>query len=393
MYKNLFFLIAIMLLLLACGSDDGTDPPSNPGVMLPGEFPVVLTTEIYMDNTIPDIEPSYSYDWADPVQSDLLDANIYTPDNCNNYIRDGYGPRTLSDEYDLHLGLDIADCLEYQGEEYDDGRPATVFSMCSGIVENIDPNNKCSVYVTCDLGFANPDMGDNVEFIYRHLDEFDQNIAIGQRIEKGAPIGIMGTCEANVRHLHLSTVRNNPHENVNGSRMFDFERNAYFNRLNQGSPDDVDIRIIESNSNTTVRFTLLGNKSSTVQLGIRTAKFGDVNYNFEAVNYTSDGSAERDNSCFVDKVCLYTYDFNGVKTACDFYEDQMDDLPADFPASPARGEGNFYPIECTGLFAKVSIVYDFVLQGFSLSDLEAEFGDTFEPYVAGVFGDAVRAAN
>lgn len=103
-------------------------------------------------------------------------------------MRDDYGSRILSNEYDLHLGLDIEHCVSYNGENYDDHHPTTVYSMCDGVIDDIDGNNKCSVYVICDQGFANQDMRENIEFVYRHLDEFDPNLVIGGRIEKGTPI-------------------------------------------------------------------------------------------------------------------------------------------------------------------------------------------------------------
>jgi len=387
MIRNLFIIIAIVAVFSSCKDDDGP-------IIFSGEFPVVFSTETYFDASIIDIEPEYNYNWSDPVRSDLLNLTTYSPGNCYNYVRDDYGSRILSHEYDLHLGMDIEHCVSYNGENYDDDNPATVYSMCDGVIDDIDLGNKCSVHVICDQGFANPDMGENIEFAYRHLDEFDSKIEIGGRIEKGTPIGIMGTCEANLRHLHLSCIRTSPRENVKVARMFDVNRNAYFNRLDQGSPEDVDIRIIDSNKNNTIiRFALLGNKVTKAQLGVVTEKYGNIYYNFEQVNYTSDGSNERDNPCFIDKICMYAYGFNGTQTACNIYETEKDDLPSDYPASIARGEGNYFPIECTELTSKVAFVYDFILQGFNVSDLQQELGKTFQPYVVGVFGDGVRVKN
>ncbi len=386
MNKILVKTIVIAMLFSSCKDDEP--------IIFSGEFPVVLSTEAYFDPNMTDIEPEYNYNWSDPVKSGLLDINSYNPGDCNNYVRDDFGSRILSNRYDLHLGMDIEHCLSFNGENYDDGNPTTVFSMCDGVIDNIDPANKCSVYVICDQGFANLGMGENVEFVYRHLDEFDTDLEIDGRIEKGAPIGTMGTCEANLRHLHLSCVRQNPHKNIKVSRMFDVNRNAHFNRLDQGNPEDVDIRILESNNNSTIiRFALLGNKVTKVQLGIETEKYGNVYYNFEQVNYTSDGSSERDNPCFIDNICVYAYGFNGRQTACDIYESDKDQLPNDYPASAARGEGNYFPIECTELTSKVAFVYDFVLQGFNAADLEQELGKTFQPYVLGVFGDGIRVKN
>lgn len=327
------------------------DVCDTPNLNIPTEFPFDLTTETYFDPEVREIEPSYGYSWADPVCANVLDQDEYNPSQGNSYVRDPVLSRELSNEYDLHQGLDITPFVSCGTDIYDEDNPPPIISMCDGTIIEINEDNKCSIYVACDQTFINPEVGDEVEFIYRHLEAFQLGLAEGDYVNKGDILGSMGRCDANKIHLHLSCRGESGNKKL--ARMFNPERGGFLN-----TTQTAEMKMLYSTADSTLfRIIFPGNEWGVnefyIESGTETRR-----YNMEEVIEIADGSEERDDPHFIQGLGLYAYGFNGDKSACSLYENDKEDYPAYYPASAQRETGKFYPIECEGLASKVAFIVD-----------------------------------
>ena len=338
-------------------------------------FPFSFSTETYFDANTKNIEPSYNYNWVDPVNADVLDQQEFSPSKGNSYVRDPYMSRTLSDRHDHHQGLDITAFVSHNGTIYDEDNLPPIISMCDGIVDRIDEDNLCSIYVVCDEGFANPDMGENVEFIYRHLQSFTSDLSEGDRVNAGDELGIMGNCGANTHHLHLSCRRDDPRMNVKLARMFDPERGGILRET-----QIAEIKMMYSNEDSSLfRFAFPGNEWGVNEFFIQSGT--DKRYiNMEEITEVHDD--DRDDPYIIQGLKIVSYPFNGEKSACDLYENDKDDLPVYYPGSTLRGEGKYYPIECEGLQETVAFVIDITWYG--------ELSGTVSAGMLDVWGNGVK---
>ena len=341
----------LTILLFSCADDDLPVPENGSSS--------VLNTETFKISGVGYESEEYTYDFVLPINFDLWLDELYNPGDCNNYTRDGFGPRLLSKKFDNHAGFDITSCGKINGEQFDDTNPPVVYSMSDGIVEEIDENNKCSIYIKSNSVFnGNPDWG-HIYFIYRHNSEILTKV--GATIKKGEAIAVIGNCDASKYHLHLSIrpEKNNNGKNVNPSRVFNPKESPYLEVLTKA-----EIRILASTvEQSIIRLAIPGNQGGLNEIQIKDESTEKQwVYNFENVIRDANGSDERDDPRYIDGLEIYAYGYDGETPACEKYTKDAADLTKEYPASPARGEGNFYPIECEGYSGQVSQVYDVVVK-------------------------------
>ncbi len=323
----------------------------EPNINVPIEFPFDLIVDTFFDSNVRAIEPAYGYSWADPVCANVLDMEEYNPSKGNSYVRDPVLSRELSNEYDLHQGLDITPFVTCGSDVFDEFNLPSIISMCDGTVIEINEENKCSVYVECDQTFINPEVGDKVEFVYRHLESFRAGLREGDLVKKGDVLGVMGNCDANKIHLHLSCRGENGNKKL--ARMFDPDRGGFLKRT-----QTAEMKMLYTNKDSTLfRIIFPGNEWGVNEFFIESGTEIRL-YNMEEVIETANGSDERDDPNYVDGLGIYAYAFNGDQTACDLYQNDKNDYPLYYPASGQRESGEFYPIECQGLASEVAFVID-----------------------------------
>ncbi len=353
------------------------------------EFPLVMATRSFFDPTLENIEPEpgvYGFDF--PVKADILSSATYEPARCATYFKDTYTPRMLSERFDLHAGFDIDCCgITYDGIEYNcEDNPPPIISVCDGTVYRIDQENKASIYVECDQEYNGNPWG-NIRVVYRHLAEFHQALVDGGegfRVSVNDTIGIMGKEDANTVHLHFSVRSTSSSRNRHPARLFDPARSPFFAFL-----DSADIRILENVADSVlIRIAVPGNMVGINRFEFDVEGKAAVVYDAEYVIQTADGSSERDDPGYIEGMEIYAYAYNGYKSACEGWDDDKDEIGTEYPGSAARGEGNYHPIPCEGLYATAALVYDVVLhldQPIAAGELSEKLYIT----VADVFGYGV----
>lgn len=349
-----------------------------------------MSTVAYRDISIPYIELNPSkYNFAYPIQADILDSLNFTPPNDGVYLKATYGHRylsSLSDRTDNHGGFDYWSNHSYNGINYDDSLKAPIICMCDGVISQVlnGPDSLLeltasgrSVRVTCDS--ISQAFGGSHSINYRHLSSLgalatiaDTAAASTITIQKGEVIGLMGESgtTSNV-HLHLSSNAVHP---VNGNsflstaRLFDPTLHpAVLKELTDATidvlhdwPDSALVRVTWPYNQTINQFEFI-NQSDTVV------------FNKEEAYDT--GSAIRDNHDCLPGIKVFAYQFNGKQTAQNRYLSGMNNIPAIYPASPNRDTNialyGYQHVPIT--IDSVAYVYDFMVKGLSPAHQKEDF--------------------
>lgn len=349
-----------------------------------------LSTTTYRDVSIPNIELNLSkYDFAYPIQADILDSVNFLPPHDGVYLKSTYGHRYLSNNSrrtDNHGGFDYWSKHTYQGTNYNDNVKSPIICMCSGVISQVlhGPDSVLdltasgrSVRVTCDS--LSQAFGGITRIYYRHLDSLGPLAALADTaasrtisIQKGDLIGFMGKSgtTSNV-HLHLSSTSVHPvHGNsfLSTARLFDPTLHPpILKELTDAKievlhdwPDSALFRIIWPYNQTINQFEFI-NQSDTIV------------FNKEEAYQT--GGAIRDNHDCLPDVKVFAYQFNGKQTAKSRYVSEMNNMPAIYPASPQRDTNltrygyQHFPIE----YDSIGYVYDFMVKNLSPSHQKEDF--------------------
>lgn len=347
-----------------------------------------MSTTTYRDLSIPYIEldPS-AYNFSYPIFSDVLTINNFNPPTDGLYLKASFGHRYLSSRptrTDNHGGLDFWQYHDFQGETYDNSNLVPIRSMCDGYISQVlnDANVEStstgrSVQVTCDSSFQS--WGGDIKINYRHLSNLGTLASIAETapmgsipINKGDTIGLMGESGTTTNvHLHMSTQTIHPVYGsafINTNRLFD----------PTSSPE-----ILGPLSNATVE--LLHNWQDSALFRVIWPFNQSIN-RFEFINQSDlrifdkeaaydTGSSIRDNHDCINDIEVYAYQFNGSQTAASRYLNEMNNMPAIYPASPLRDANlSIYgyphiPITDDG----ISYVYDFLIKNISPTHLQNDF--------------------
>ncbi|MEM6964876.1 MAG: Ig-like domain-containing protein [Bacteroidota bacterium] len=368
-----------------------------------GQQPTPLTTTSFINLDDPDVEPAYNYDMIPPVEADILDnPDNYTPDMDNRYFMSVFGPRHKEVDmssiqyFDFHQGTDITWNVSHNNEEYTSDNPPNIVSMCDGVVFDIynpdyeDAENTATgrfVTVRCDQEFAgNPAWG-SIYIAYRHLDEINEDLYIGQSILQGTLIGSMGeTGETDAVHLHMSVIRRNTESEINVHPMRIFDPVAIPHLLDYLTEAEI-TQLNYSEAEALFRIAIPYHQANLKSLKVSLPNNAYTNtYDFEAVSQLDE--AQRDNHAIVTGLELFAYPFNRGETAYDRHWNKYDDgkITDAYPSSPENLE-DFAPFLAEGLLHTPAYVLDVKVndlpEGYHIEDLEIELLD--------IYGRGVRA--
>lgn len=178
---------------------------------------IVPKSEGYDDLKIYDLEDhatkftyteSTSYWW--PIGSSEADGGVYggTP-SCTN-ISSYYGPRTIQGQAGYHKGIDIA-CGRGNSDVIIAAKSGTVTAMNDGCPSYSSYGNNCGG------GYGNYviiDHGDGTSTAYAHMWKDSIIVKVGDRVNQGQKLGMMGSSGSSTGyHLHFEVRINN--EKVN----------------------------------------------------------------------------------------------------------------------------------------------------------------------------------
>ena len=351
------------------------------------------------------VEPSYDYGFIHPVNADILNEspNSYVPSYQNRYFMSIYGPRHKQVDtsnigyFDFHKGADITAVGTYAGVSYDETNPPTIYSMCGGVVDEIFDGSDAemeatgtgrSVIVRCDTVYnADPSWG-NIYIAYRHLENVDANVQVGQNINQGAPIGLMGASgHTSTVHLHLSAIRKNTGSsiNVNTRRLFnptshthlhDYLTNAEIYQLRYDSTSAW-FRIAIPYNQCNIMF---------VKVSLPEGNYERI-YHFEDISQLPE--EDRDDNNSVDGLELFVYPFNrghsAYRRVWDRYYDGQ--IPATYPASLDAPPGDFFPFLSVGLLETPAYTFD-----LKVLDLPVEYDiNDLKIQILDIYGFGVQA--
>ena len=341
-----------------------------------------LNTNAYRDTTIPYIELNQSaYNFSYPILADILDSNNFSPPTDGRYLAASFGHRYLStyqNKTDNHGGFDYWPNHVFNGVTYDVNNLIAINCMCDGYISQVidGPDSILeltaggrSVRVTCDSTFQS--FGNKIKINDRHLSAVgtlaamaDTAVAGTINISKGDTIGIIGESGTTVNvHLHLSALTLHPifgNAYVNTARLFDPTEspgvlgpldNATISLLHDW-PDSALFRVIWPFNQTINQFEFINEMDTVI-------------FNKEEAYQT--GSALRDRHDCLPNIDVYAYQFNGYLTAKYRYLNEMNNMPAPYPASPNRDTSlalygySHLPIT----HDSVSFVYDFMVKNLS----------------------------
>ena len=360
-----------------------------------------IATPLHVENftaVFSDVEPEYAYSLVYPIRADIINA----PEATNNksfdrrYSMSLFGGRYKSvasssiGYYDYHQGDDITPRVVYNGITYSESNTPDVFCMCDGLVDEIiDGTDEQveqtsigrSVVVKCDQNFAVPGWG-NIYTVYRHLESVDGSLEEGQEINMDSRIGKMGASGVtSTVHLHLSIQRmvNGELKNVNPSRLYDPERAPHLlTYLTDAEITQLDYTATDVLFRVTLPFNQVNLKKIIVSLeGTDYVKEHD----FEEVALTEESTTERDNHEYVPGLELFAYPFNRGQTAHHRWKWAKSTMPAEYPASPARGENSYYPVLAEGLSDSPAYIVDVKAKnlpvGFDINKVKIQVVDVF----------------
>ncbi len=368
-----------------------------------------LSTTAYRDVSIPYIELNPSkYNYAYPIQDDILNLNNFSPPNDGLYLKSTYGHRylsTTSNKSDNHGGFDYWSEHTFNGINYNSSNKPPIKCMCDGVISQVidGPDSEIeltaigrTVRVTCDS--LSQAFGGTTSIYYRHLQSVGPLADVAKtapsntvRIQKGDLIGIMGESGTTTNvHLHLSQVVVHPlygNAFLSTARLFDptlhpgvlKELTDARIELLYNWPDSALFRITWPFNQTINQFEFI-NQSDTIV------------FNKEAAYDT--GASNRDDYDCLPDVNVFAYQFNGKRTAKYRYLGEMNNIPARYPASPQRDNNiatygyQHIPID----YDSVGYVYDFIVKNLSSSHQKEDFivklSDVWGYTVEGTFSTA-----
>jgi len=361
-----------------------------------------MNTNSYRDLSIPYIELNTNqYNFSFPILSSMLTYPTAVPPNVL-YLKSDYGHRYLSSrstKTDNHGGFDYWPDHFYNGVQYDENNKIDIVSMCDGVISEIIngtdqameqiPEGR-SVQVKCNQPSQ---VFQDIKINYRHLNSLGTiaESAEGQPmntvpISKGDVIGEIGESgfTSNV-HLHLSLESTHP---VHG--------NAHLNTARLFSPDnhqniiapltEAKIELLHTWDNHAL-FRVVWPYNQTIN------RFEFNNDGFQIVFDKEEayevGSSTRDDHDAINGIQVFAYQFNGKQTASSRYENEKNNIPAIYPASPQRDTDlntyvfNHFPITDD----EISHVYDFIIEdlpnNFQAEDFVVKLSDVWGYTVEG----------
>ncbi len=382
--------------------------------------PIALTVTNYDDSgnaSFNHEDLSHDYNFELPVKSPVaLCSNYQTNYKANKenlYFNSVFGPRYLSNDFDFHQGSDFVD------RELVEDPPAPVYQdivcMCEGTVVEKDLAGG-TVKIRCKDNFNKPQgIGQGsgawpkeyigspgtcenhyINIAYRHLASIESCIEVGKLIAKGDKIGVMGNTGATFKHLHLSVQRKqgtNTFKNVHPMRLLRPGQVHLLKTLDNSAVKIYQLDTYHSGDSEAVfRFVF-----DYDHIAIRYLRFSHgadkLLYDFEAVSAgeCSTGRDKENPNC-IDGLELYPYPFNRGTCAYGRYLDNIENMPATFPASPLYNGGNYYPLKQSAPFDAPDYVLDVVvdLTKFSGITNSASFSN-LNIRVVDIYGKGVNA--
>ncbi len=366
--------------------------------IIQAEVPTPVPVSTFVDPNYANVEPAYNYNFSFPFDADVLlnDPETYEPELSYRYFMSVFGPRYKAvsssniDYYDFHQGSDMSANVTDNGDVYDEENPPDIYCMCDGIIDKIEdgPEEVVEetgggryVRVKCNDSFnGNPGWG-NIYMAFRHLNIINPALVLGNPIQKGDLVGLMGeTGHTTTTHLHYSVRRYDGQgfHNVHPMRVFNPTATPHMVKALQ----DADITQLNYQPNQALfRVAIPYNQAVIRAITVKLANGNyEKTYDFEYVSATADAS-NRDHNDFIDGIELFAYPFNRGQTAYVRYQDAKDDMPAAYPASPERGAGNYFPFLNEGLLATPAYVLDVLAKdlpnGYDINDVKIQIIDIF----------------
>ena len=349
-----------------------------------------MSTITYRDTNIPYIETNPAqYDFIYPIRADILDSINFSPPSDGRYFKSGFGHRyfsTTTTKTDNHGGFDFWQHHVFGNQTFNDSNKTPIVCMCDGYISQVlhGPDSVMeltatgrSVRVTCDSSFQS--LGFKIKINYRHLSSLGllatmaDTAAFGTiSISKGDTIGRIGQSGTTTNtHLHLSTQTIHPVYGsafVNTARLFDPAKhpgvlapltNAKVEYLHDWA-DSALFRVTWPYNQTINQFKFI-NQTDTII--------------FNKEDAYNTGAALRDQYDCLNNVEIYAYQFNGNLTAKARYVNEMNNMPANYPASPQRDTNvtqyGYTHIPIT--HDSVAFVYDFIVKNISPSHQSQNF--------------------
>ena len=368
-----------------------------------GHEPVELPVTAFVDSSYPDAEPTYAYPFEVPVRADVLaaDPDTHVPLYGNRYFMSLFGPRYMRvstsnvECFDFHQGQDITASVTFDGKTFDEDNPPEAYSMCAGTIDEIfdgsDPEMESTtsgryVRVRCDATFAASDWG-HIYMAYLHLGSVADELAEGARIARGSAIGVIGASgTTSFPHLHFSVRRLDGGSFINVHPMRAFDPTSSRHVLDYLA--DAEISQLEYDATSALFRVAIPNNQANIRaihVDLADGSYSRV-YDFEDVS--ENAGAARDDNGYVGGLELFAYPFNHGHSAFYHYIDDKDDMPAAYPASPARGASRYHAILNQDLSAGPSYVLDVFV-----TDLPDGYDiDTLQLEVIDIYGHGVRAS-
>ncbi|MDX5320903.1 MAG: Ig-like domain-containing protein [Bacteroidota bacterium] len=318
-------------------------------------------------------EPDFNYNLIDPLRADVLSANpdSFIPTLTNRYFMSMYGPRfkQVSSSnigfYDFHIGQDINPLLNYNGTTYDENNLPPGICACTGVVDEIidGPDSLMeklgtgrSLRVKCNEEFAVAGWG-NILLAYRHLGSIAPHWQLGDSIFQNDTVGIIGESgHTETNHLHYSVQKrvDGKTENVHTMRVFNPAAAPHLFRKMNKSLEVYQLGYWQDSA--LFRLVIPQNMLATKRITLVYDTLFERVYDIEEVAELDE--SVRDDNDVIPGMRYFAYPLNHFQTAYARYEDKKGDFPVVYPASPARGNGNFYAIPQEGLFLTPAFVME-----------------------------------
>ncbi len=362
---------------------------------LPAQRPIVLTVNPFTDFSYTDVEPNVAYNFDQPVFADILTTapGNYVPSFNNRYFMSIFGPRHKSVAtsnigfFDFHKGADITANVDFNGTSFDEITPPNIHCVCDGEIYNIftGPNPESTgtgiyVEVKCnDIFHANPAWS-NVYTAYRHLTSVEPGLNVGDPVNKGDILGLMGsTGYTTTVHLHFSVIRRNTGTSINVQPRRIFSPTLTPHLISHLTTAEI-TQLSQSATEALFRIAIPHNQANIRAIEVNlTGTAYSKTYDFEAIGLLPE--TDRDDNDIVAGLELFAYPFNrghsAYRRVWDRYEEGQ--IPAIYPASPDAGSGQFFPFLSEDLFQTPAYVLDLKVKdlptGFNISDLSIKIID------------------
>jgi hypothetical protein len=330
-----------------------------------GQIPKPLTVTAFTDFSYTDAEPTAGYGFDFPIAADILTANpaTHVPAFDNRYFMSAYGPRHKQEAtsnigfFDFHKGSDMTSDVAYNGMVYDENTPPDINCVCDGEIHEIftgpDPEMTSTgmfVTVKCNDNFTANGTWENIYTAYRHLSVIEPTLMVGNAINKGDKIGVMGATgyTTNV-HLHFSVIRRNTGSEINVHPMRIFSPTAAPHLINVLNTAEI-TQLEHTATEALFRIAIPHNRANirAIEVSLQGSGYSKI-YDYETVSLLPE--EDRDDNNIVSDLELFAYPFNrGHELYRRVWERYYDgQITADYPASPDLGVGNFYPYLSEGL--------------------------------------------